>query len=312
MVVNWNGRDFLANFLRSLEATRGEISYGVYVVDNASSDGSAHMVRMEFPTVHLIENRENLGFSRANNLAIEQSHSRYVMLLNNDTLVFPDTLEHMVHFMDAHPRVGIAGWKLLNPDGSWQPSSSRFPTPCNLVFGKLRTLLRCASTPGDPASPAPQSVDVVTGACMIVRREAIAKVGPMDGNIFLYLEDDDWCYRMKQGGWQVMFVPSAQTIHFLGGSLRTVKTSVFRKKYEYCRNQIYFYHKHYPKAYLVLYRLLRAGWFVPVYGMLAWRGMIERRSEQGEDRRWVGKILRELIWTTEGMRTFGKSQYWTS
>ncbi len=135
MVVNWNGRDFLANFLRSLEATRGEISYVVYVVDNASNDGSAHMVRMEFPTVHLIENRENLGFSRANNLAIEQSHSRYVMLLNNDTLVFPDTLEHMVHFMDSHPRVGIAGCKLLNPDGSWQPSSSRFPTPLNLVWG---------------------------------------------------------------------------------------------------------------------------------------------------------------------------------
>jgi len=220
ITVSWNVRDLLRRCLRSLPASDSALSTDVWVVDNASHDGSAAMVREEFPHVRLIENPGNDGFTRANNQALALCRGRHVLLLNPDTEVIGDALQTMVSYLDGHGDVGVVGPQLVYPDGSVQPSRRRFPDlKTMLVESTIVQRLRpdngvvrryyMADQPHD----ALQNVDWLVGACLMVRREAMEQAGLLDERFFMYSEEMDWCLRIKQHGWRVVYVPAARVMH---------------------------------------------------------------------------------------------------
>jgi GT2 family glycosyltransferase len=233
VIVNWNTRDLLAECLESVRwnlqtlecsyGTAGSPGVQTFVVDNASSDGSAGMVRARFPWVGLIENADNVGFARANNQALAQCRGRYVVLLNSDTIVPPASLMRLVTFADAHPRAGIVGPKLLNADGSFQAAFNDFPTPASLLLEAWGVHQKPRANPFYPSCP-PQAAEVATqcdwvgGACLLARLVAIHEVGTLDQSFFMYSEEVDWCFRMKRRGWEVWFTPEVEIVHLGGGS----------------------------------------------------------------------------------------------
>ncbi|MEM8598978.1 MAG: glycosyltransferase family 2 protein [Bacteroidota bacterium] len=249
VIVNYNVRGFLEQALSSVQRAVRGLRAEVFVVDNNSVDGSVAMVRERFPDVHVIANRENVGFARANNQAIREARGRLLFILNPDTLVQEDTIERMVAFMDAHPDAGAVGCRILNPDGTFAPESRRaFPTP-SVAFYRMTGLARLF-----PHSPTfgrynltylPKDevceVDALSGSCMLVRAEALRGAGPhvedptrtegaglFDESFFMYGEDLDWCYRIQQAGWRIYYTPDTQLIHYKGectkkGELRYVR-----------------------------------------------------------------------------------------
>jgi len=259
VVVNWNTRELLAECLQSLLATSNTSArpfedefpllalgpYGaqVFVVDNASSDGSAQMVRKSFPWAHLIENDENVGFARANNQAIRQSSGRYVLLLNSDTEVHRGAVETLVAFMETNPQAGAVGARLLNADGSLQPSAHPMLTPWR-EFWRLMFLDRLArkATYGPKLWEAavPQRVEVIKGACLLLRREALDQVGLFDESFFFYTEEVDLCYRLCQAGWQLWWVPAATVVHYGEASSKQAAQAMYLQLY---RSKIQFYRK---------------------------------------------------------------------
>jgi len=258
-IVNWNTKDLLRDCLQSVFKSKGGLNYEVFVVDNASVDGSTEMVKRKFPQVRLIENRENLGFSKANNQALRESKGRYFLLLNSDVILLSDTFENMVEFMDNHKEAGVAGCRLLNPDGTPQASHGDFHSIAKVLIGKLslgnfteKWLGRYMQS--HRISQEAREVDWVSGAFLMARREAIDEVGMLDENIFMYFEDDDWCYRMKQGGWRVYFVPQAQAIHLFGKSIQRVR---HRISVESVASKYYFYRKHYGKTRLKMLKIFQ-------------------------------------------------------
>lgn len=254
VIVNWNVRDLLKSCLRSIY--RGGISTDrlrleTIVVDNASTDGSVEMARQAFPQVTLIANEDNAGFTGGNNQGMALSRGRYVLLLNPDTEVLDDALHRMVAYMDAHPQVGALGPMLLNPDGSVQSSRRRFPRPAT-AFVESTALQSCfphhrlltdyyaLDIPDDAVA----EVDWVTGACLLIRREALDGVGPLDDGFFMYSEELDWCHRAKAAGWEVIYYPEAKVIHHGGQSSEQVKAFQIIR---FNRSKIrYFYKYHGP------------------------------------------------------------------
>jgi GT2 family glycosyltransferase len=201
----------------------------IIVVDNGSRDGSAEMVRTEFPQVRLVANEGNRGFTAANNQGLSLSQGRHLLLLNPDTEVVDDALAVMVGYMDAHPEVGALGPQLRYPDGSLQPSRRRFPTLATALvestivqeWWRDNTVLRrfyMADTPDD----AVQAVGWVVGACLLVRRQAYDQVGGLDEGFFMYSEELDWCKRIQDAGWEIVYLPTATVIHHEGKSSEQV------------------------------------------------------------------------------------------
>ncbi|MBV9852744.1 MAG: glycosyltransferase family 2 protein [Armatimonadetes bacterium] len=226
IVVNWNAREDLRQCLLSLyDAPRPDVTYEVWVVDNASDDDSAAMVRSEFPQVHLIANTENLGFSRANNQAIAASDSRFVFLLNSDAVVHPGALDALVVFADAHPQAGILGPLVLNPDGGLQFSCRRFPSLGagffrNTFLGRFFPNNRFARgyLMGDVDHSRPRPVDWVSGCAMLIRRDFLDGTGTLDERFFMYCEDVDLCWRCWRAGREVWYAPEAVVTHAIGRS----------------------------------------------------------------------------------------------
>jgi N-acetylglucosaminyl-diphospho-decaprenol L-rhamnosyltransferase len=250
IIVNWNTRELLAQCLQSLEDTIRCSSPDVWVVDNGSSDGSVAMVRERFPRTHVIANAENVGFVRANNQAIARCAGRYAMLLNSDTRALPGSLDGMVRFMDEHPRAGIAGTRLLNPDGTFQASYTPFPTLWReflMLSGLGRWLIQPAfPSYGPGAGKSAQKIEgYMEGACLIARREAMDQVGGLDERIFMYAEDVDWCYRFHRAGWEVWYLPHLPIIHYGGQSTRKRQG---RMEAELYRSRVYFFRKHRGRA----------------------------------------------------------------
>jgi GT2 family glycosyltransferase/lipopolysaccharide/colanic/teichoic acid biosynthesis glycosyltransferase len=220
VVVGYNSRDDLGPCLASVRECAGPLRVETTVVDNDSTDGSAEFVRGEFPDVRVIENTANLGYSRAVNQGIRGSTARYVLVINPDVVVRPGSLERLVRFMDEHPDAGIAGAKLLSPDGSVQDSCRRFHTfwtlvlrrtPLGRVFPRSRALSRYLMRDFDREES--REVEWLVGACMMARRDALADVGLMDERFFMYFEDVDWCYRTWKSGWKVYYVADAVMDH---------------------------------------------------------------------------------------------------
>jgi GT2 family glycosyltransferase len=222
VVVSYNTRDLLAECLRSVRRTLVGLETETFVVDNNSQDGSASMVAEAFPWATVIENKENVGFARANNQAIALSRGRYVLLLNSDAVLEPGGVQEMVRFMDRHPEVGITGGQLLNPDGSFQGSYCDFPTLLSelALLTRVSSIIFPSSYPSYPVqrSQEPRPVDWVSGAFLMARSTAIAQVGPLDPDYFMYTEETDWCFRMRQRGWSVWYLPAARVRHWGGQS----------------------------------------------------------------------------------------------
>jgi GT2 family glycosyltransferase len=220
IVVTHQHRPFIERCLDAIDRVRTELPCEVFVVDNLSDDGTAELVAAKYPWVRLSIRDRRCGFSDNNNFAIRQATGRYVLLLNPDTEIRPGALPALARFMDGRSDAGIAGAKLLTPDGAIQPSCRRFPTFGTFLVRRtpLRFIMRSSPANArhlmlDRPSTGPLEVDWVLGACMFVRRDAIEKVGMLDEGFFLYVEDIDWCYRMGLQGWKTYWVPEAEIVH---------------------------------------------------------------------------------------------------
>ena len=259
VILNWNTSALLRRCLETVYASRGEFTFQVVVVDNASPDDSAEMVRRDFPQAQLIVSETNNGYSAGNNLGLRAlgyqdkgrtpDAPRYALLLNPDTEVAPEGLRDMVAFMDAQSKVGVAGPKLVLMDGSLDKACRRsFPTPLISLyhFSGLAKLF-----PNSPRFarynmtylPVDQEaeVDSVVGAYMQVRREAIEAVGLLDEVFFMYGEDLDWAYRIKNAGWSVIYHPQVVVKHVKRAASRQSQ----RAQLEFWRAMLIFYRKHY-------------------------------------------------------------------
>lgn len=225
VIINWNTRDLLRDSLQSVFAGLGALQAEVIVVDNASTDGSVAMIETEFPKAQLLVNRKNRGFAAANNQGFGVAKGRHVLLLNSDTVVKGQVLPAMVAWMDAHPAAGIMGPRVLNRDGSMQVSSTGFPTLKRLLaqtlgLTRLRAFDDYRMENWDRKDE--RQVEVISGCCMLVRAAALQKVGPLDQSFFFYGEETDWCRRFADAGWEVVFAPVGEIVHFGGGSVRAL------------------------------------------------------------------------------------------
>lgn len=246
VIVNWNTRDLLAQCLASLLQNPPRLvdsSVKTLVVDNASVDGSAAMVRERFPWVQLIENETNLGFALANNQAMVQAKGRYVLLLNSDTVVHPGALDGLLAFMATHPDAGACGARLLNGDGSLQPSCQPMLTP-EREFWRLTFLERAWSRATYPMQTwdtiTPRRVEILKGACLLLRRAALDHVGLLDPGYFMYTEEVDLCYRLARAGWTLWYVPQAVVTHFGEASSQQMAETMYVQLY---RSKVQFYRK---------------------------------------------------------------------
>lgn len=243
IIVNYNVREFLHHALTSVRKAMKGIRGEIIVVDNASDDGSVEMVRSTFPGVQLIVNKSNVGFAAANNVALRRARGEALLLLNPDTVVQEDSMKVMLKFFEENPDAGIAGCRILNPDGSLQlPCRRSFPTawvaftkitglsslfPNSRVFGRYNlTYLSPEET---------YEVDAVSGSFMMIRRDAYKDVGGLDEAFFMYGEDLDWCYRVQQAGWKNYYVHGTQIIHYKGESTRRSSIDEIKTFYDAMR-----------------------------------------------------------------------------
>lgn len=251
-ICSWNTREDLRACLASLESIRDEASFEVVVVENASHDGSGDMVADGFPWVRLLRQERNLGFTGGHNLAIAQRRGRHGMLLNSDTVVHPGALRTLLEFLAENPDVGVAGAKLLNPDGSLQYSCRRFPNPVAALFrntflGKLFPKNRYTRDylMQDWPHDEPRDVDWVSGAALIARGEVWDQIGLLDDALFMYCEDVDICKRAWGAGWRVAYVPQAVITHAIG---RSTDQIVNRSIVRFHRSMFRYYMKHDVRA----------------------------------------------------------------
>ncbi len=305
LIVSYNTRGLLRNCLSSIYQKTTGIRFEVMVVDNGSSDNSVRMIRKEFPQVKLIENRENLGFARANNQVIKRSRARYFLLFNPDTGLKASSPDKMIAFMDNHPEVGVLGCKILNADGTIQPSNSSFP---NLFTEFLRAFQVKKLIPGAGLreeigqkwsamlgstlreylrvywdSERIREVDWVSGACLLVRRSAIEDVGLLDESFFMYYEDADWCYRMREKGWKTYYFPFFEVVHYVGKSDSRFSPRTFVERQ---RSMYHYFRKHKDKKAVFLLRVF-------VFGGLAlrWLGLLVIYPFSGKERGELRKRL---------------------
>jgi len=243
IIVNWNTEDLLKQCLASLRENLAA-SHEIFVVDNGSTDGSTTMVASEFPHVSLIRNKRNLGFARANNLAMRAASGRFFLLLNSDTVIKKGAIEGLLATMQQDPHIGIAGLQLLNGDGSLQNSICSFPSLLTELTNKsLLRLLFPSKYPGKEHRIANAiQVDAVIGSCMLVRREAVDIVGFLDEDYFFFFEETDWCMRMQRAGWKVVFDPQHSIFHLQGKSAAAVNV---RARIEYWRSRYTYFRKHF-------------------------------------------------------------------
>jgi N-acetylglucosaminyl-diphospho-decaprenol L-rhamnosyltransferase len=262
VIVTWNNASDIERCLASLAGVGKGIEAQIVVIDNASHDGTVEKVRRGYPHVQLIVNTQNVGFAAANNQAFNGTASRYVMLLNPDTSVDAGTIEALVNYMDHRPVAWVAGPMILNPDRTVQRSGVRFPSlwnllveslfldrlfPKNELFGAHKEVYR------NPCEP--RSVDYLQGSALMVRREALEKVGGLDEGFFMYFEETDWCFRIKQAGGDVQYAPVGSVIHFGGEAFAHFDE---RRLVYYHRSMLRFFRKHSPGSRLLGLRAILA------------------------------------------------------
>lgn len=262
VIVSWNTKELLRECLKSVYQYTSGITFEVFVVDNASSDGSADMVQELFPQVHVIPNDYNAGFSKANNQAIRVSKGRYIALLNPDTLLIEDVFSPLIKYSDQHEKIGAIGPKILCKDGKTIQYACARKLP-NLYFSFCsqsglknkfpRSRMFCGTDMSYWDHESSRSVECLSGACMVVRENAIDNVGLMDENQFMYADEIDWCKRFIDAGWQVYYYAGVRIIHYGGESSKQMKGF---GTIETSKATWYYYRKHKGRAYAFAYSLL--------------------------------------------------------
>jgi GT2 family glycosyltransferase len=263
IIVNWNTKELLKSCLDSFYREMKEFTSEIFVVDNSSSDGSAEMVKKEFPEVILIENIKNVGFAKANNQAFHLAGGRFVLLLNPDTVILNNAVSKMLRFIGEKKKIGAVGPKLVNTDGSVQYECARnFPSlltafssfflleryfPKSMLFGK-RNL-------GWWNHEDSRAIPCLSGACVIVRKEIFDKIGLFDEHIPMFLDDVDLCYRIKRSGFINYYLSSAEVIHLVGQSRKKNKNHKLLEAM-YVQAYDYFFQKHYNKSYFYLNKII--------------------------------------------------------
>lgn len=245
IVVNWNTRELLADCLASIADTTTGSDVETVVIDNASTDDSAAMVRARFPSARLVANDTNVGFARANNQGCAVSNAPFVLMLNSDARLCPGALQNLLVRMAAAPRAGLVGAELRNPDGTFQYSYAPFPTLGQelLTLSGLGRRLFGPWYPGrgPRAGDSARVVDWVGGACMLVRRAAFDSVAGFDEGYELYGEELDLCYRLRRAGWEVWYEPAAHVVHHGGASTHQLSTvreaQLYRSRLRFFRLQ---------------------------------------------------------------------------
>lgn len=262
IIVTYNTREITRECLLSIRATSGSISKEVIVIDNNSDDGTSTMIRSVFPEVILISNSRNVGFAAANNQGLAIARGEYILLLNPDTVLKENALQSTMAFLSNHPEASIVGCRLLNPDGTVQPSCRSFPSVPNLFFEAFflyrlfpRNTLIGKYYLGWFTYDRVQEVDVVLGAFMMIRRSVFEKIGLFDERFFMYTEETDFCLRAKRAGLKTYFYPGGEVIHLGGKSAEQDPQKMFRDIY---RTQLYLFRKHYSSPEYVVMGLLKA------------------------------------------------------
>jgi GT2 family glycosyltransferase len=311
VIVSYNVKEHLRKCLETIFRHSSSLHVEAIVVDNRSEDGSAEMVRREFPSVTLIPNDQNNGFSKANNQGIRESKGRYVLLLNPDTLLWKNTLSVTYDYMEKHPEVGCVGIKTFTASGSVFPNGSSFPAAWK-VMGKFLMVKQMLpnrwirkhfpSSMGRFLSfyasrDVEREVDMVGGFFMFVRRDVIDTVGLMDESYFLEIEDSDWCMRMKKSGWKVMYIPYASFTHLIGKSIDRYRFSRSTFINE-LTNTMRFYRKFYkPINLLVLKITILAGIFFQIVFTLVAALLLGRKRSQLAERMSAFYLMGKRVFT---------------
>ena len=246
VIVNYNVRTYLEQCLQSVRKALEGIEGEVFVVDNHSTDDSVEVLHRDYPWVRLIENQDNMGFARANNMAIREAQGEYVLLLNPDTVVGEHTLREALAFMEAHEQAGGAGVMMHNADGTKASESRRaLPTPWVSALKMLGFTKRYYMK--HLSWDEPGRIDVVSGACFFLRRKALDQVGLLDEDFFMYGEDIDLSYRLLKGGWENWYLPYPIT-HYKG---RSTQKSDYRYVHIFYQAMLIFFKKHYSHLSMI-------------------------------------------------------------
>jgi GT2 family glycosyltransferase len=255
VIVNYNTPQFTDQCFNSIYQNPPKASYEIVLVDNASSDGSADWLEEQHRKVKIIRSDKNRGIAGGNNLGIRAASGKYILLLNNDTLVKPGAIDRSIEFLEAHPEAGGVGGNLLNEDGSFQSGYAGFHTlgQVFLILTKIGGLLR-PCYPSYPRANTLKEVDWMSTAFMTFRKEALEEVGLVDEEYFIYSDETDLQYRLKQKGWKIFYLPELETIHFGGKSVSPWK----RRRLVY-RGYLLFFHKHRSFLEIILLRLMFIG-----------------------------------------------------
>jgi len=315
-IVSYNTKALLNNCLDSIYKNIKNISFEVIVVDNNSTDGTIEMLEEKFPRIKLIKNKENVGFAKANNQAILKSRGKYFLLLNSDTVVLPGSIEKMMEFMDSNLEAGAVSCRLIFPDGSPQPwinVYSNMGTNLWIILLRIFQVKRLISKPGWRRflikyfkrilgkainsyfdcyrnGQVIREVDFGSGACLLVRREVIEKVGLLDENFFMYYEDADWCIRIKRAGWKIYFLSNVKIIHYEGKSSNDLIWRISPPRY---KSACYFFKKYYGRKSVVLLKVLVIGSLTMQIGLwIFWRFLSNNREEMKRELISYGEIVK--------------------
>ena len=252
VIVNYNTPKFTIQCLDSIFSSPPVARCEIVVVDNASSDGSADLLESMYDCIQLVRSSTNRGIAGGNNLGIRAGSGRYVLLLNNDTVVLPGMIDRAFEFLKMHPEVGGVGGNLMNPDGSFQSGAWPFPSLGEefLQLTRLGVLLR-KNFPSYSPFQAPCAVDWMSTAFMLFRRDALEQVGLVDENFFIYSDETDLEYRLLKAGWKLFYLPEIKTIHFGGKSLQPWRS----RKLKY-RGRLLFWRKHHHPLEEAVVRLM--------------------------------------------------------
>jgi len=305
VIVSFNTKELTRQCLEKVEKYAAGIPHEIFVIDNASTDGSADMVAAEFSWVHLIRMTENKGFAGGNIPGMKRARGRYVLLLNSDAFLDTGVLESTLSYMDDRSHVGILGCKLTNPDGSMQPSARMLPGPLNKIlhitglaarFPKSKFFGRVDYTWWDHSEP--RSVGWVVGAFFMIRRETMADIGLLDDRYFLYFEEIDYCLTAKRAGWDVVFYPYARVVHLGGQSTVKApgKVSVKGKQMISIRleSEFKYYRKMYGRFYVFMAAAIEASWNAVIFIKNAPGRSADAVYKRDEAAVMIGLIVRTL------------------
>ena len=281
IIVNWNGKHLIRSCLASIYKFIRDIEFEVIVVDNGSNDDSVQLISTEFPLVKMIKNDKNIGFAGGVNKGLEVAKAKYLLLLNNDTELLDNTFLPMIRFMEINQKIGILGCKLKDRTGKAEESCDNFPTFWSRVVGKLSERIYFLRRIGVSMRywdyNRLREVDVVSGACLLTRRNVVEKIGKFDERFFMYHEDTDFCYRARREGFKIYFFPYSTIIHEYSKSKawNSIEKKIVHRKTHYL-----FVKKHYgylEKSIYKRYFSVISTLFVLYYRL---------RGNNGEIKKW--------------------------